>query len=528
MIIKNGTKLRFAGIVAALAIVGFSFASCEGPAGPRGLDGDDGAAGVAGAPGTAGAAGPTGPGGATGGIGPAGPAGGTGPGGAAGAGGAEGAPGQDAVVIPAVKTLSVTAVDYDDAELDVTKSTLAESVFWVNVPSEADRLYFTAVLNENATIQTVLWVSGDTDVIQVVRATTPRSMIAVGDEVRVIITGNVGERARLYATALGGDVVGVVTINITDDDYDANVIGTADGPIGEAGFRNVTIQNVGLNALENAEVTLGGSDADAFVVGPVGLMALNDNNGGFPLGNIAPGATVTFSVSVNAEFDFDEYREFTADVTVAADGNADLVTFSVSHEHVCPVCVGDEFCCLHCERVGDYCNDLAESCATAAWYDLLDDADYLELITARNADLLATGIGFLVRDRGTDQHDHNNGFNIDLDGLRELFVEGGGDEEDAEIVIIGFADASEGRFDLQGTGLQATIGSNGAFRLTVPYDASFTEPWGGAGSLPFLATGGLGQNFDYIVTEITIGGYCIKAVLADDFAVTDDDNDNDA
>jgi len=125
----------------------------------------------------------------------------------------------------------------------------------------------------------------------------------------------------------------------------------------------------------------------------------------------------------------------------------------------------------------------------------------------------ATSAGIVVSNRGTGQYDHNNGLTFDLEGLRAL-VNG----DTPAIVITGIADATTGRMDFQTGGgtIGADIGADGSFILTIAYTVANSRPsWaeGGEG-FPFLGGGGTGQNFDYTVTGITVGGVDVRELLA--------------
>jgi len=133
-------------------------------------------------------------------------------------------------------------------------------------------------------------------------------------------------------------------------------------------------------------------------------------------------------------------------------------------------------------------------------------SDYID---TRNATLAATADGISVTGRGTGEHDHNNGLRIDIEGLRAL---AGGTPE---IVISGTAGADSGRMEIQGiVGGAGDTFTGGTFSITISGGSVVDVPGWLGGTTPVIGTAP-NTHFDYTVTGITVGGTCIKELLAD-------------
>ena len=180
--------------------------------------------------------------------------------------------------------------------------------------------------------------------------------------------------------------------------------------------------------------------------------------------------------------------------------------------------------------------------AGVSWADVIAS----RYITGRGgATLVATAEGIAVSGRGEGEHSHNNGIAIDIYGLRAL---GGGTPE---IVITGIVDdagAAMLRMDMVGFHGNASIADN-AFTFTLDAQSWNNNPpddvtWGlygrslWGGYVPAIGSQGHwadGTNIvhDYTITGITVGGTCIRVLLADDNGGDDDattapDGDGDA
>jgi hypothetical protein len=83
-----------------------------------------------------------------------------------------------------------------------------------------------------------------------------------------------------------------------------------------------------------------------------------------------------------------------------------------------------------------------------------------------------------------------------------------------EIVIAGnITGETSGNMEFQGTGQRGAIGAGGAFVVRVPATATVNPPEWGNVAFPFLGSSP-GQNQNYIVTTITVGGIPIFDLLA--------------
>ena len=148
---------------------------------------------------------------------------------------------------------------------------------------------------------------------------------------------------------------------------------------------------------------------------------------------------------------------------------------------------------------------------TVGWQGVLSSP----YIVPRGATLTATENGIQVSGRGTGQHDHNNGLAFNLAGLRSL-----SNVAHPVIVFTGTASAA-GAMQTQGLDPNAntSFAAGGTWTVTIPFstilyaDVSGGQLWGGPA--PMLGTDP-GQNFDYTVTGITIGGVDIRVLLAGD------------
>jgi len=138
-------------------------------------------------------------------------------------------------------------------------------------------------------------------------------------------------------------------------------------------------------------------------------------------------------------------------------------------------------------------------------------------LSGRSATLTATLDGILVSGRGSGEHAHNNGLAFDLAGLRALNLGNG------VIVFTGTAVAPITRKDTQGLApnVQADVdGTARTFTMTIPVATTLAadvvdgQLWGGPA--PFIGSNDLGGGEvpNFIITGITIGGVCIKALLA--------------
>ena len=140
---------------------------------------------------------------------------------------------------------------------------------------------------------------------------------------------------------------------------------------------------------------------------------------------------------------------------------------------------------------------------------------YSPYINPRSSTLTATPEGILVSNRGTGQHDHNNGLAFNLAGLRSL-----SDVANPDIVFTGTASAP-GAMQTQGLdpNVNTSFSAGGTWTVTIPFstalhaDVSGGQLWGGPA--PMLGTN-QNQHFDYTVTGITIGGVDIRVLLAGD------------
>jgi len=136
-------------------------------------------------------------------------------------------------------------------------------------------------------------------------------------------------------------------------------------------------------------------------------------------------------------------------------------------------------------------------------------------ISGRNATLTATPEGILVSGRGTGEHNHNNGLAFNLDGLRGL-----ADTANPVIVFTGTA-STAGAMQTQGLSpnVNTSFTAGGTWTVTIPFstilhaEVSGGQLWGGPA--PMLGTNP-GQNFDYTITGITVGGVDIWVLLAGD------------
>jgi len=131
------------------------------------------------------------------------------------------------------------------------------------------------------------------------------------------------------------------------------------------------------------------------------------------------------------------------------------------------------------------------------------------LVTNRGGTIAATADGILISGRGTGEHDHNNGFVVDVVALRY---------GDTPVIVIGgtISGATSGNMTMQGMGIHAPINAIGSFTLTIPGDAAITDPWTGAlagsGGNPWLGSGA-GMHGDILITYIMVGDYTIFEVL---------------
>jgi len=124
------------------------------------------------------------------------------------------------------------------------------------------------------------------------------------------------------------------------------------------------------------------------------------------------------------------------------------------------------------------------------------------------ADLTATADGIVVSNRGTGEHDNNNGLSIDIVGLRALAGSA------VEIVITGTATTAT-RMDFQGLDGISSAVTDGGFTLTVPGALGVVLPEWASSNYPFIATQSRtdGNHGDYTITKITVGGVDIYPFL---------------
>jgi len=140
------------------------------------------------------------------------------------------------------------------------------------------------------------------------------------------------------------------------------------------------------------------------------------------------------------------------------------------------------------------------------------------LIGTSGATVNATPDGLVVTGRGTGQHSHNNGLRVFVTEIREL-------GSSPAIVITGIAEnAAMGPMVMQGvvgdiTG--AIAPADRTFTITIPYANAVDVPdWLGGGLSPVLASenhwggGPVNVVYDFTITSITVGGVCIRALLA--------------
>jgi len=155
------------------------------------------------------------------------------------------------------------------------------------------------------------------------------------------------------------------------------------------------------------------------------------------------------------------------------------------------------------------------------WWEVLT-SPYRYIRTRGGVTLTATMDGIEVSNRGTEEHDNNNGLAIDVLALRARALAANSAAPD--IVIYGtVADGIE-EVQAQGVGVNAIVYNN-EFTMTIHYDAVVNMPpdhaWF-ASTIPFLGTPS-GQFGDYKITGITVGGISILVLLG---IVEDDDPPN--
>jgi endo-1,4-beta-xylanase len=154
--------------------------------------------------------------------------------------------------------------------------------------------------------------------------------------------------------------------------------------------------------------------------------------------------------------------------------------------------------------------------------DIFNITEWVEIVTspwdivlaspffaARGSVVTAVENGLSVTERGTGEHDHNNGLFIDIPALRALL---GGTPD---IVVTGnVVGTTAGRLDFQGTGRNANVtASNRNFTITVLGTAAISPPWTGATNYPFLGTAPELRNVNFTVTGVTVGGISILELL---------------
>lgn len=145
----------------------------------------------------------------------------------------------------------------------------------------------------------------------------------------------------------------------------------------------------------------------------------------------------------------------------------------------------------------------------------------------------ATGEGIWRRERGTGQHDHNDGFQVNVAGLRAL------SDGPGYVVVEGYAPGAAAGHAVLFQGI--TDGSfpteivDERFSIEIPASATaFAAPgwlWGGWShqqrSWPVLCGEHQGQNWDFMITAIYVDGTHIFELLGGEAAVAADDEDED-
>ncbi|MCL1843128.1 MAG: CotH kinase family protein [Defluviitaleaceae bacterium] len=167
---------------------------------------------------------------------------------------------------------------------------------------------------------------------------------------------------------------------------------------------------------------------------------------------------------------------------------------------------------------------------TGPWESILNSAYFGQ----RGAvSLSANNYGITVSNRGTNNHDHNNGIAIDITGLRTRAGNPG-----ATIVVSGTASPTDSAIQVRGTSTGSPIAQDGSFAVVfndtvtaytiAEWNASNEWGWNGhewglpqsSGNVrvPFFATAlnpyeVSGASQPYTITGITIDGICIFEVI---------------